>query len=299
VVTGAGPVYSELDTQERGLLGQQAAAGVLGITATDSIRDALRTVQNPVVLEGLLNNQHAPAGIPKGTSPNESFHSFLDSCLRTSTVSMDLFEIIIGLLFITFNSSKARATHLGCRLDHDYLLATLSTTSSNLLQTALNTPRLFLLLDRVPMPARRTFADLTSAGYAVKPKIRDPFTTEQLASVTGALKRLAADPHCMGSYRNPVTWIAQSVLGNARPVPHVRALLDHATVVDGALVQAASVHRRRGARTTQRGSGSVPSDADSLDEGGSTKSDSESDHESCLDCSDSAESNSDVSTSDH
>jgi hypothetical protein len=67
VVTGAGPVYSELDTQERGLLGQQAAAGVLGITATDSIRDALRTVQNPVVLEGLLNNQHAPAGIPKGT----------------------------------------------------------------------------------------------------------------------------------------------------------------------------------------------------------------------------------------
>jgi hypothetical protein len=242
-------------------------------------------------------------------------------------------QIIIGLLFITFNSSKARATHLGCRLDHDYLLATLSTTSSNLLQTALNTPRLFLLLDRVPMPARRTFADLTSAGYAVKPKIRDPFTTEQLASVTGALKRyvwvffhnydgaeciaspsmvscvarctrahsLAADPHCMGSYRNPVTWIAQSVLGNARPVPHVRALLDHATVVDGALVQAASVHRRRGARTTQRGSGSVPSDADSLDEGGSTKSDSESDHDSCLDCSDSAESNSDsdVSTSDH
>lgn len=115
-------------------------------------------------------------------------------------------QIIIGLLFITFNSSKARATHLGCRLDHDYLLATLSTTSSNLLQTALNTPRLFLLLDRVPMPARRTFADLTSAGYAVKPKIRDPFTTEQLASVTGALKRYA--------------WVFSIIMMGQNALPH-------------------------------------------------------------------------------
>lgn len=36
------------------------------MTDSDSIRDALRTVQNPVMLEGLLNNQLAPPGIPKG-----------------------------------------------------------------------------------------------------------------------------------------------------------------------------------------------------------------------------------------
>lgn len=37
-----------------------------GITDTESLRDALRTVQNPVVVQGLLNNQLAPSGIPKG-----------------------------------------------------------------------------------------------------------------------------------------------------------------------------------------------------------------------------------------
>lgn len=55
--------HRELDVQDDP--GQGAAEGG-GITDADSIRDALRTVQNPVVLEGLLNNQLAPAGIPKG-----------------------------------------------------------------------------------------------------------------------------------------------------------------------------------------------------------------------------------------
>lgn len=43
----------------------------------------------------------------------------------------------------------------------------------------------------------------------------------------------------MGSYRDPIAWLAQSVLGNSRPVRHVRYLLDHATTVDGKLVSQA------------------------------------------------------------
>lgn len=111
-------------------------------------------------------------------------------------------QIIIGLLFITFNNSKSRATHLGCRLDHDYLLATLSTTTGNLLQTALNAPRTFLVLDRRPMPPRRTLTELAAAGYSVKPRMRDPFTPEQLSLVEDALKRwvVIQGLHCRSHY---------------------------------------------------------------------------------------------------
>ena len=114
-----------------------------------------------------------------------------------------LLQVIVGLLFITYNSSKARATHLGGRLDHDYLLAGLAATVHSVLEAALNNPSVFLALDRLPAPPRRTLHELTAAGYTIKPRLKDPFTSEQLASIGDALQRyvftgctLAVIAHC-------------------------------------------------------------------------------------------------------
>lgn len=79
----------------------------------------------------------------------------------------------------------------------------------------------------------------------------------------------------MGSYKNPVAWIAQSVLGNSRPVPHVRALLDHATVVNGSLVATDARRRAAGKPRATRDSGSDgDSDGSSTDSNVSRTSDS-------------------------
>lgn len=115
--------------------------------------------------------------------------SFLVVVPPSSSCPLLLIQIITGLLFLSFNNSKARAVHLGARLDHDYLLAGLSTTTANLLQTALNCPSVFLELDRLPVPARRTLEELTAAGYVVKPKLHDPFTPEQIQCISDALRR--------------------------------------------------------------------------------------------------------------
>jgi hypothetical protein len=51
-------------------------------------------------------------------------------------------------------------------------------------------------------------------------------------------RSLQANRHVLGSYQDPVAWVAQAVLGNARPVAHVRALLNPSRVVvtDGRLL---------------------------------------------------------------
>lgn len=66
--TGAGVPVAASDEEPAGKdIGDRAAVAGGGITDSEAIQDALRTVQNPVVLQGLLNNQLVPAGIPKGT----------------------------------------------------------------------------------------------------------------------------------------------------------------------------------------------------------------------------------------
>ncbi len=97
--------------------------------------------------------------------------------------------MILGVLHIAFNNSKYRALHMGARLDHDFLLGTLSATIENLIKVALNDPSVFLQLDQQPVPARRTLCQLQAAGYSVKPRLRDPFSETQLEVIAQALQR--------------------------------------------------------------------------------------------------------------
>jgi hypothetical protein len=118
---------------------------------------------------------------------------FLDHWLLYFARSLDA-TIFVGsqnameFLHLMYNLSKAWDEALGRRLDGDRILAAMSDTAHNVIQTGLRNPQLLLQLDGFVMPPRRTLDQLRSEGYVVKPAKDEPFSDEELATIQQALQ---------------------------------------------------------------------------------------------------------------
>lgn len=160
-----------------------------GATDNVAIEYALQKVLHERVVQGLLNNQKLTSHVPKGTSPCESVHSFMDTMIMSTTLCVDTSETVLSMARLTYNGTKAWKPHLKRAFDSDTLLASLSATARSLIHVTSGDEGLAGVLCHVIVPPRRTADDLLAEGYQVVRTKDDDFTEEELAAVTGALTR--------------------------------------------------------------------------------------------------------------